>query len=53
VSDAEIRRLPDPDLLYDALDLVRIGRWSATELDDTDALLLALIRRMRTQPKRR
>jgi hypothetical protein len=53
VSDAEIRRLPDPDAFYDALDLVRVGRWSAGELDETDALLLALVRRLRTPVRKR
>jgi hypothetical protein len=41
---AEIAKLPDPDLFLDALFLVRRGSWSPAELDETDALLVALIR---------
>jgi hypothetical protein len=52
VSQAEINRLPDPDLFRDALFLNDHGRWSPRELDETDALLLALLARLRIQSKR-
>jgi hypothetical protein len=44
VSAAEIARLPDPDLLYDAYFLWQHGTWTAQTLDECDALLLALVR---------
>jgi hypothetical protein len=43
VSQAEVNRLPDPDLFRDALLLSRRGTFSPRDLDDTDALLLALV----------
>jgi hypothetical protein len=46
VSDAEIARLPDPDLYHDAMFLYQFGRWGPRDLDDCDALLLALIRKL-------
>lgn len=46
MSDAEIDRLPDPDLFRDAMFLARHGRWSPQDLDDTDTQLLALIERL-------
>jgi hypothetical protein len=45
VSEAEIDALPDPDVFRDALLLSQRGTFSPNELDDTDALLLALLRR--------
>jgi hypothetical protein len=44
VSEREIDRLPDPDLFRDAVRLKRAGvRWTPRELDECDALLLALL----------
>jgi hypothetical protein len=48
VSDAEIAALPDPETFNDALILAFEGRWSPTELDGVDALLLALIHQLKT-----
>jgi hypothetical protein len=48
VTTGEIDRLPDPDLFRDAMLLAEIGTWSPQELDDTDAILLALVRKIRT-----
>ena len=47
VSEAEIEQLPEPDTFKDALLLATEGRWSPKDLDDTDALLLSLIQRIR------
>ena len=47
VSDAEVEKLPDPDLFRDAVFLSQVGSWSAADLDATDALLLALVQRIR------
>jgi hypothetical protein len=44
VTPGEIDRLPDPDLFRDAMFLAGRGTWTARDLDDTDALLVALIR---------
>lgn len=38
-------KLPDPDLFRDAFVLWQRGTFSPRELDDTDALLLALLNR--------
>lgn len=46
VGQAEIERLPDPDLFRDALFLVRRGTFSPRDLDETDALLVDLIRKI-------
>jgi hypothetical protein len=47
VGEAEIERLPDPATFRDAVFLAGAGRWSPAELDDTDALLLALVMQLR------
>ena len=44
MSDAEIDRLPDPDLFRDALTLSQHGTFSPSDLDGMDALLLGLLR---------
>ena len=44
VSEAEVERLPDPDLSRDAQLLSVRGLWTPRELDEADALLLALTR---------
>jgi hypothetical protein len=46
VSEAEVERLPDPDTFRDAIILSRHGTFSARDLDETDALLLALLHRL-------
>jgi hypothetical protein len=46
VYDGEIDYLPDPDLFRDALFLAARGTWSARDMDECDALLLALVRRI-------
>lgn len=51
-SSSEIDRLPDPQLFRDAVFLANNGAWSPVDLDDTDALLLALVKRLQTPPKR-
>ena len=52
VSEAEVSRLPDPELFRDAFLLSQRGTWSARDLDETDALLLALTRTfMNTKPR--
>lgn len=40
-------RLPDPDLFRDALFLAPGTGWTAAALDETDALLVALITKFR------
>lgn len=47
MSVAEVDRLPEPDLFRDATFLATGGVWSPRDLDDTDALLLALIGKLR------
>lgn len=47
MTAAEIAKLPDPDLFTDALTLAYRGTWTPSELDATDALLLALVDRLR------
>jgi len=39
--------LPDPATFRDAVFLAQAGHWSPAELDDTDALLLALVMQLR------
>lgn len=48
MGEAEIERLPDPDLFRDALTLYQRGTFSPRDLDDTDALLLALLQKFWT-----
>jgi len=45
VSEGEVDKLPDPDLFRDALLLAEHGTISPRELDETDALLVGLLRR--------
>jgi hypothetical protein len=45
VSEAQVSRLPDPELFRDAFYLYRYGTWTAQTLDDCDALLLAVVQR--------
>ena len=47
VSESEIEALPDPETFRDALLLSTQGRWSPTDLDETDALLLSLVGKIR------
>ena len=47
MTKGEIDRLPDPDLFRDAMFLNQSGQWSPRDLDETDALLLALIGKFR------
>jgi hypothetical protein len=47
IGDSEIERLPDPDLFRDAVLLSQQGSFSAADLDAMDALLLALIHKLR------
>ena len=47
VSEAEVQKLPDPDTFKDAILLATEGRWSPKDLDEVDALLLALIQLIR------
>lgn len=51
-SSSEIDRLPDPALFRDAVFLANNGRWSPRDLDDTDALLLALVKRLQTPARK-
>jgi hypothetical protein len=44
VTEAEVDRLPDPELFRDAFYLYQYGTWTAQTLDECDALLLALVR---------
>lgn len=46
VGDKEVDRLPDPETFRDAVFLAGRGTFSPRDLDDMDALLLALIRRL-------
>ena len=46
ISESEVARLPDPDLFRDAVFLSQHGTWSPADLDDCDALLLALVQRL-------
>ncbi len=48
VSEAEVEALPDPETFKDALLLATAGRWSPADLDETDALLLSLVGKIRT-----
>ena len=52
MTKAEIDKLPDPDLFQDAALLATVGVWSPRDLDDTDALLLALIGKLRNTRRR-
>lgn len=45
VSEAEVDKLPDPDLFRDAFLLSQRGTFTPQALDETDALLLALVRK--------
>jgi hypothetical protein len=51
VTEAEVDRLPDPDLFRDALFLHTHGVITPSELEGMDALLLALVRSLKT-PRR-
>jgi hypothetical protein len=54
VYEAEVDLLPDPDLFRDAVLLAASG-WPVSErdLDETDALLFALARRLRNVKRRK
>lgn len=45
MSDAEINRLPDPELWADARLLASRGTWSPRDLDDMDLEMHHLVRR--------
>lgn len=45
--EREVEALPDPELYRDAWRLAGWGTWTPSELDATDALLVALVDRMR------
>lgn len=44
IREAEVDRLPDPDAFRDAMFLSQYGSWSGATLDQTDAIVLALVR---------
>lgn len=46
MGEAEIDRLPDPDLFRDALFLLARGTWSPEDLDKSDSRLVALVRKL-------
>jgi hypothetical protein len=52
VSESEIDKLPDPDLLRDAMFLVDNPSWTQRDLDEADSQLLDLMKRLRTPVKR-
>lgn len=45
--EGEIDALPDPDLFRDAFLLAQWGTWSPRDLDETDALLLNVVNRIK------
>jgi hypothetical protein len=47
VGEAEVNALPDPEAFKDALLLASHGSWSPKDLDEMDALLLALVQKIR------
>lgn len=47
MGDAEIDKLPDPELFRDAAFLAKYGTFSPRDVDDMDALLWALITRLK------
>lgn len=47
VGDAEIDRLPDPETFRDAVFLAKHGTFSPRDMDEMDALMFALITRLR------
>jgi hypothetical protein len=51
VSEAEIDRLSDPDLLRDAILLHASGVFTPRELEEIDALVLAVVQRLRSARK--
>jgi hypothetical protein len=55
VYEAEVDLLPDPDLFRDALLLSQSMGWPASsrDLDETDALVLALVRRLRNVKRKK
>ena len=53
VTEAEVDKLPDPDLFRDAQLLSVRGSWSARDLDETDALVLALTRKFMNTRRQR
>ena len=46
VGESEINRLPDPEAYRDARFLARFGSFSATDLNDADALTVSLLWKM-------
>lgn len=46
-------KLPDPDLFRDALILSQAGSWSPRDLDDTDAILLSVVQKLRNTRRTR
>ena len=46
IGEAEVARLPDPELFRDAVFLSQRGAWSPADLDACDALLLAFVQRI-------
>lgn len=53
ISEAEVEGVTDPDLFRDAILLASRGQWTPEALDGTDALLLALVRRLTNTRVRR
>lgn len=47
MSAEKIEKLPDPELFRDAVLLHKRGTFSPRDLDEMDALLLALIQRLK------
>jgi hypothetical protein len=50
VTEAEIERLPDPYAFRDALFLREYGAMSQPEMDASDALVVAIMWRLRRRP---
>lgn len=48
MKEAMVDQLPDPDLFRDAVMLEASGSWSAQDLDATDAILVSLVRKIRS-----
>ena len=48
MSEAEVERLPDPDMFRDAFFLSQHGVWTPSELDGADALVLSLVQKFKT-----
>jgi hypothetical protein len=53
IQEAEVDLLPDPEAFRDAFVLAQWGTWTQAALDETDALVLALVQQIRNAGRKK